>query len=293
VYKQKFIGSIKGIRCQINLGQNALGKKMYRSRIVWECFRGVIPNKYQIDHIDRNSLNDCIHNLQCLSASDHQSKTCRDNPERTVGTRKQILATDAQQEQHIFKNIAVACSTVGMSLRNMKSCIAQNRVGKGWTFAYYDPDFPGELWKTGVFNLHTLQASNCGRIIVRNIKTFGTLSEDGYRKTLLSKKTTYVHQIVATIWKGQGMGRIIDHVDGNKCNNRPENLEWVSLSENTLRFYKKHIVVQCVASGQTYHFRSYKECAMWFKVSREKIKRWIVSNAIRPNGYYLFEASVE
>jgi hypothetical protein len=45
-----------------------------------------------------------------------------------------------------------------------------------------------------------------------------------------------VHRIVCTAYHGEPVGdrNVVDHIDTNRCNNRPENLRWVSKLENTL-----------------------------------------------------------
>jgi len=45
-----------------------------------------------------------------------------------------------------------------------------------------------------------------------------------------------VHRIVCTAYHGVPVGdrNIVDHIDTNRCNNRPENLRWVTKLENTL-----------------------------------------------------------
>lgn len=45
-----------------------------------------------------------------------------------------------------------------------------------------------------------------------------------------------VHRIVCTAFHGEPVGNrnIVDHIDNNRCNNRPDNLHWVSKLENTL-----------------------------------------------------------
>ncbi|TPV94108.1 MAG: hypothetical protein B7733_16985 [Myxococcales bacterium FL481] len=44
-----------------------------------------------------------------------------------------------------------------------------------------------------------------------------------------------VHRLVAITFFGPARGREVDHVDGNRLNNRLENLEYVSPSENVRR----------------------------------------------------------
>ena len=45
-----------------------------------------------------------------------------------------------------------------------------------------------------------------------------------------------VHRIVCTAYHGEPEGdrNVVDHIDTNRCNNRPENLRWVTKLENTL-----------------------------------------------------------
>ena len=45
-----------------------------------------------------------------------------------------------------------------------------------------------------------------------------------------------VHRIVCTAYHGEPVGeqKWVDHIDTNRCNNRPENLRWVTELENLL-----------------------------------------------------------
>lgn len=77
------------------------------------------------------------------------------------------------------------------------------------------------------------QRANNRRRPLDNKWTFGALSvRDGYRKTC----STPVHRIVATAFHGEQPSpeHVIDHIDTNRLNNRPENLRWVTRLENIL-----------------------------------------------------------
>lgn len=63
--------------------------------------------------------------------------------------------------------------------------------------------------------------------------TFGKLDErTGY--LLIGQER--VHRIVCTAYHGapEGDRNVVDHIDTNRCNNRPDNLRWVTKLENTL-----------------------------------------------------------
>lgn len=68
---------------------------------------------------------------------------------------------------------------------------------------------------------------------IDNMWTFGKLNvKTGY----LEIASVRIHRIVATAFNGKPQTRehIVDHIDTNKQNNRPENLRWVTRLENTL-----------------------------------------------------------
>lgn len=66
-----------------------------------------------------------------------------------------------------------------------------------------------------------------------NVWTFGKKEpSSGYMKIA----GVSVHQIVATAFHGPAPAPnlVVDHIDNNKCNNRPSNLHWVTRLENAL-----------------------------------------------------------
>ena len=67
-----------------------------------------------------------------------------------------------------------------------------------------------------------------------NVWTFGTKREDNGYMYLTGNIS--IHQIVCTAFHGTPSNPelVVDHIDINKCNNRPENLRWITRLENTL-----------------------------------------------------------
>lgn len=115
---------------------------------------------------------------------------------------------------------------------------------------------------------------------VRNRKS-GRILKDGYtrggyRKVNLrangDAKSVKVHRLVADNFVPNPTGKsCINHIDGDKTNNRKDNLEWCTHSENNKHAYKNHLTyrpensgvpkrkVRIVETGVT--FESVSDCA--------------------------------
>ena len=62
----------------------------------------------------------------------------------------------------------------------------------------------------------------------------GTLDTTGYLKTQVDGVRLRVHRVVFAMSNGVWPDGEVDHIDGNRLNNRPENLRVVSRSENAM-----------------------------------------------------------
>lgn len=59
------------------------------------------------------------------------------------------------------------------------------------------------------------------------------LNPSGYLRAKMNNKGVQIHQIVALFYLGKKPeGMCVNHKDGNKLNNRPSNLEYVTIAEN-------------------------------------------------------------
>ena len=73
---------------------------------------------------------------------------------------------------------------------------------------------------------NTWNSANAGK------PALNTIGGNGYRHGTFDKKSCYAHLCVFALYYGQWPTDCIDHADGDRANNRPENLRSVSYSEN-------------------------------------------------------------
>lgn len=100
-------------------GGDVMGKLQYVHRLVWETFKGDIPEGKQIDHIDGDTSNNSIDNLQVLTPRKNMDKynrnkwgpTIRDRRDefiklyKELGTYKKVSETTGIAYQRIYRTI--------------------------------------------------------------------------------------------------------------------------------------------------------------------------------------------
>jgi hypothetical protein len=83
----------------------------------------------------------------------------------------------------------------------------------------------------------------------------GWKTDNGYLRTDIDGKKYYVHRLVWIYHNGQCKSKLIDHIDGNKINNKIENLRLSDKSSNGLNRSKarkdSHSKLIGVISGKT------------------------------------------
>lgn len=120
---------------------------------------------------------------------------------------------------------------------------------------------------------------------VRNDKTGRILKPHkgtaGYYQVMLGRKTSplYVHRLVAQAFI-QNPNNLpqVDHINGNKLDNRAENLRWLSVSDNCWSFgyyeRKEHRKkkIRAFNHEKIMLFPSRNDCAKYFGLNKSRIE---------------------
>ncbi len=91
-----------------------------------------------------------------------------------------------------------------------------------------------EKWKD-VIGYPGYKVSSLGRIIgTRGFLIGGPgFSQKGYRRVTIARETAFIHTLVAKAFCANPENKPqVNHRDGDKLNNRADNLEWVTNQEN-------------------------------------------------------------
>lgn len=138
---------------------------------------------------------------------------------------------------------------------------------------YYDRE-KGELYWTNPPQPNTKRLKG---------KLAGTINRDGYLNVTHMKQGFRVHRIIWYLEKGYWPERVIDHIDGNKLNNKISNLRECSHTENMRNTYR-HRAGKLLGTG--YHKQHQKWRAFMRRDGRQ-IQLGMFNSEIEAHQAYL------
>ncbi len=150
-------------------------------------------------------------------------------------------------------------------------------------------EIPGEIWKE-ISEIPKYQVSNFGRVKGEFGIMKPQVNNDGYLQVLLTDKSTNtrmccrVHRLVLENFNPtKNMKKLqVNHKDYNRTNNKLENLEWVTPSQNSkhrslnpysrVNSYSRVNGTREFIDNKGNSFKSYAEAGKFYKVSPNTIK---------------------
>jgi len=266
-------------------------RKCRLHRMIYWAFSGNDPVGMEVDHIDRNTHNNTYSNLQLLSKSDHRKKTHAENPGHNATSSekraKSVIGIDPDGVSHTFLKISDANAFLGKDLNNgfIGQCCKYGTTYCGWTFKWNKSDMHKtcEWKKVALIGCEQdIYVNDEGYIKTKRVVTKGNLSGGYYKFSVkYNNKNIYkgVHELICTAFHGPkpDWATSVNHIDRDRTNNKPENLEWSTASLQVHHALSTQITLMNVSDNSIKKFNSLSEAASSLQLSNRRMLQtaWI------------------
>ena len=258
------------------------------------------PDQFNtVEHIDRDPKNNNLSNLMYASKK-YQRAHQGEYKKRQTG--KNAVQMRSKETREVVKTFESQCHAETWLKENghPKADVAaiirsardpnHKKYAYGHYWSYIDiEELPGEVWKQvpeGVLKGKRdapYQASNMGRLKNKlNHLIEGTWKEDDY---ILVCKRVRLHRVIAFTFipNNEPLIKInVNHINGNRQDNRVENLEWSTQKENVKHAFDTGLNTQAqvarsrvrvtFADSSTREFVSSTDCARQLNICRNFFK---------------------
>jgi hypothetical protein len=238
----------------ISLVNDKIRKTFKVHRLVALAFIENPENKSDVNHKDKNKLNNHVSNLEWMTRKENNIHRCKDLI-ITNNKNKPIYRIDKNSDEILEKYNSIEDAAVwafnnGLTknthngrnaIGNCITGLSKISYGFKWILEPYDECLEGEIWKQVPNTIKTYWVSNLGRFknSSRTILVNSKLTPSGYNVVGIDNVTYRLHRIVAlTFIENPENKEQVNHIDGNKTNNAVSNLEWVTNQENQIHKFK-------------------------------------------------------
>ena len=237
-------------------------KKFYIQRLVAQEFIENFENKPTVNHINNNPLDNRVCNLEWSTMKEqnaHKYKTNNNFEKRSniksiwrlncvTSEKIEKYESTTQAVKWIKENNLTKTDnvlTLGQSLINVSNGKNNTAYGFKWEYEYNINQniMDNEIWKEIPFEIIKITnyfISDYGRIRNNRGEILNLCpSIHGYVKVQINANQMSVHRLVALVFLENPENKeFVNHIDGNKSNNKLDNLEWATCLENNLHKIK-------------------------------------------------------
>jgi len=215
--------------------------------IVMETFHGKTPSGMVVDHINRCKSDNRLCNLRFVTYSDNSRNKSPEATNRGYQRPVNQYSLDGQfirewdSATTVYNELGYYQTYISLCCRKLKWSY------KNYCWEFNEPDLPGETWKP----LLGIHLSNLGRVKSPTGRvSYGSQTESGYRYVTCDRSRYSVHELVCRAYHGEpnDPDMVPNHINRDKGDNRPENLEWLSNADN-IRYSCCKAVIQTTLEG--------------------------------------------
>ncbi|CAH6420933.1 HNH endonuclease [uncultured virus] len=223
----------------VGIRVNDITKEVLVHILICYAFHGNPQDKtYTVDHIDKIKTNNIPNNLRWASKSEQSLNRDPFTAQKSlIAQIKDDRIIDFHTEESILEIF-----DVDQIIIPYKGIYHQGYLWISEKFT--NLDMIDEIWKPLNINSLIIYVSNMGRVQTRDGKCFGTTLESGYKRVCINNHHHLVHKMIATAFYGNYDPKlVVNHKDHDRANNKLENLEIVTASDNALHSVESRIYI--------------------------------------------------
>lgn len=253
--------NVKAGYYNISLNNDNCKKTLKVHRLVGLAFIENTENKPEVNHINKNKLDNSITNLEWSTRKEQNKHRCKDLI-ITSNKNKSINRLDKKSGVILEKYNSIEDAGIWASENKLTSNShnGRNAIGNcvnglsnsayGFRWEYVDNTLEHEEWREIEFKkIFNEQISSDKKYYISNLGRFKNsygqimdnykVNENGYIRVYIYKKTFFLHRLVALAFLDNHENKEqVNHKDGNKLNNCVENLEFVTNKENQIHKFQ-------------------------------------------------------
>ena len=309
--------NVKGGYYHVSLTNSQLRKSFKIHRLVALSFIPNSENKSDVNHKDKNKLNNHISNLEWNTRKENNAhriigltiKNNKNKPLFRIDTniKEKVQRYNSIEEAGIWclKNDLTKTSHNGRNaIGNCLNGLSKKAYGFEWEYENKNEPLENEVWKQVIID----EDQNSDKIyfvstLGRFKNSFGIIMDDykvndsGYIRVYIYNKTYALHRLIAqTFLLNPEKKEQVNHKDGNKLNNALDNLEWVTNQENQIHKFetglgnnfKRPIIQYDLHMNKIKNFYSIVEAAKELTIGKSNI-RGVLTNDRKTAGGFIFK----